>query len=182
MLLLIFASQIASAFSEEVCNKFLNDGLYKTYKTAGLGGWAHVVHDEGFWAGTSVGTTEAPTIFLDPKWWSNGSTSSAQTTSSWGSCSPMVMNQLHEQREFYFVQNRKEIIREVAKGHGEHLETIAYFSMCEKARLPTFYRELQKRTEDLIYKPANLRYNDIIDQTISQEEKLRSACYLPNMI
>lgn len=165
------------ALDHAACSRLLNNGLYKKYEYGGIDQpLTKATKRHGSSKGTSATSTEGTTALLDPKYWSNVSTSETQSTSSTGECNLFGLNQLKEQRELYFSQNRDELIADIAKGYGEHLQILASYSLCDEDKYHLFNNKLQERTGYFIR--AENGYGELIDQTVAQSSDLSGVCHI----
>lgn len=167
----------AQAINLSACSGLLNKGWYKTYKYMGIDQPAtKATKAQGTTKGSSAITTEASTASLDPKYWSNVSTSNTQSISSYGQCSALGMLELKEKRELYFVQNRDIIEEEMSQGKGLHLEVLALFALCDEDAQPVFRQLLQRNTARFL-EVKNLGYGHELDQLIQSESSLKGRCH-----
>lgn len=167
-------SSSAYAINTSGCSSMLNNGWYKKYKYRGVDGAASKATTKDGFKGSSATSTEGSTASVDPKWYSNYSTFGSQYISSWGPCAMFAGNEIRENREKYFVQNRDEILKEIAAGQGEHVNVLASFSLCEDQAISTYGAELQKNIGSLIH-PA-VSYNHALDQIIAGSSVLAANC------
>lgn len=166
------------AWDSAKCSKMLNDGLYKKYKFGGIGDAnANAITGEtkksGSTSASSATSTEGSTALLDPKYYSNITTSEGQSTSSTGDCSLFALKERETFRNQYFAQNEFQIMNEIAQGGGMHIEDLAWLSLCdndanlEKVLQANFSKFLQ----------ANKNGGAIIDQIVYQDPDLKTKCY-----
>lgn len=169
------SAQSCFAFNIGACSTFMNDGLFKKYQYQGFDNpGTKATKNVGSSKATFVVTTESSTASIDPKWWMHVTTSDAQYTSSWGACSGFGDIQLYQQRDDYYAQNRDEILREAAKGEGEHLKVLATYSLCEDQAVSEFAHQLQKRTSLLL--KIN-QVGPVLDAMVMDEPSLKKACW-----
>lgn len=174
-LILIYSSS-SMALNQQACSRLLNDGLYKKYEYGGVDQpLTKAVKRHGSSKGSSATSTEGTTALLDPKYWSNVSTSETQATSSTGECNLFGLNRLKEQRDLYFAQNSDEIMAEIAQGRGEHVSVLASYTLCDQDKFETFGRALQMKMKDFISEEQD--YGAIINQAISANS-LEKNCYI----
>lgn len=137
------------AIDSAKCSALLNDGLWKKYKYMGIGesnmkACTNGTKQDGSSTAISDSTTESTTAFSDPKYTSNAYTSQTQSTSSWGECSMFAnVERLKEDREVYIAQNETEVLIDLARGKGEHLKVLTFYSAC----LPAAYSELGRKIQ-----------------------------------
>lgn len=170
----VFSSS-AYAMNISGCSNMLNNGWYKKYKYRGVDGAAFKATTKDGFKGSSATSTEGSTASLDPKYSANYSTFGSQYWSSWGPCAMFGSNEIRENREKYFVQNRDEILKDIAVGQGEHVNVLASFSLCEDKAISTYGAELQKNIGSLI-QPKN-SYNQALDQIVSSNSFLAANCF-----
>ena len=164
------------AINHQACSKMLNDGLYKRYEYGGIDQpLTKATKRHGSSKGTSATTTEGTTALLDPKYWSNVSTSETQSTSSTGECNLFGLNKLKEQREMYFLQNRDEIIAQISQGGGPHVNVIAAYTLCDKNKFRYFSDELQRKTGSFI--KIEKDFGTLLNAAIL-DGKLEQACLI----
>lgn len=181
---LLFTSSLCFAIDQAACSKLLNNGLYKTYKYGGIDQpLTKATKDHGISKSTSVTSTEGSTASLDPKYWSNVTTSETQSTSSWGPCNAIGMNDadIKRNRALYIVQNKDEVIKEIAQGGGEHLKVLATFSLCDKSAYDSFSKTLQVGTAQFIEMKDDMSLGNIIDQKIKENRDLSVSCHAYNI-
>lgn len=177
VILLSLTSFSVLALDINACSRLLNNGLYKKYEYGGIDQpLTKATKKHGSSKGTSATSTEGTTALLDPKYWSNVSTSETQTTSSSGECNLFALNQIKESRELYIIQNRDELMVEVSKGQGEHLDVLATFSLCDKGATSNFKQSLQHETSELLKVKEN--FGRVIDSMVSSNEVLNKACHI----
>ncbi len=161
----------------------LNKGLYKTYKYGGIGEayWNACTKgskEDGPVTASSDATTEGSTALLDPKYYSNVSTSQTQSTSSWGDCSAFAMKvHFNEQRKQYIAQNLDEILIEIARGEGEHLKTVTFYSMCKKSTYPSIAKGLKRSFSVTKGSFGPREITSGIDSLMIADSDIGSNCY-----
>ena len=90
------------SIDQKKCSKLLNNGLYKKYEYGGIDQpLTKATKKHGSSKATSVTSTEGSTALLDPKYYSNITTSETQFLSSTGACSGIALNQIKENRRKY---------------------------------------------------------------------------------
>lgn len=180
---IVLASTSAFAIDSRKCSKMLNEGMWKRYKYGGMGEYNMNVmtqgtKKQGSSTVTSDVSTESSTALLDPKYYSNVSTSQTQSTSSWGDCSAFAhAEQLRKDREVYIAQNEHEVMMDVARGAGEHLKVITFYSACAPEAYPKLSAELQKSLAGEKTIPNTKTICQSIDKIISGNENLKTQCY-----
>jgi hypothetical protein len=174
-LISILFSNLSFSIDYAACSKMLNDGLYKTYKYGGIDQpLTKATKDHGFSSASSVTSTEGTTAILDPKYWSNITTSETQSTSSTGECSAIALNNLKSERELYIAQNRNELFLDIAMGEGKFTEVLAYMSLCDKQATPDFQKAIQGKIESFVDRKIDL--GSLIDQAVI-DSKLLGKCH-----
>lgn len=167
----------ALAMNQSKCSKLLNNGLYKKYEYGGIDQpLTKATKKHGSSKGTSATSTEGSTASLDPKYWSNITTSETQFISSSGACSAIALNQIKENRSKYIAQNFDEIKKEIAQADGEHLSVLAMFSLCDKSSEVPFMRALQKDFKK-INSSNSKTMSDIIDNKVKKSKVLALSCH-----
>ncbi len=165
------------AINQQACSKMLNNGLYKTYKYGGIDQpLTKATKDHGISKASFVTSTEGTTALLDPKYWSNVTTSETQSTSSSGACSAIGFNKLKENRNKYIAQNYNEILKEASRGAGEHLQALAAFSLCDHEAFSRFFKHSKENVSNFIDKTGP-EIGTIIDQTIKADNSLEGKCF-----
>ena len=179
----ILAVVSTSAFSMDSrkCSNMLNNGMWKKYRYNGIGE-AHQnaltqgSKRDGASTASSHSSSEGTTGLSDPKYYSNVSTSNTQSTSSFGECNIFAQaKDLRKDREVYMAQNKHEVMIDIARGNGEHLKVVTFYSAC----LPEAYSELSTRLQEHLGKTQDQDVRSIcssIDQIISQDATLQSKC------
>lgn len=157
------------------CANFMKDGLYKKYEyLSALEAWKKYGSTTGF----TYWSTEPTTTALDPKVWLHSSTSVANVVSSFGPCRLFGIQEMFLQREKYFVQNKVEILKEIARARGEHLNVLAAFSLCEADAVPAFRRKLQNQLPKFIEPNSQNETGKIIDRALQQDSTLKQKCII----
>jgi hypothetical protein len=175
-----FVSITAHGWDSNRCKALLNDGLFKKYDYAGLDisyASADASHKDGTTKGSFHVTGEQTTTTFDPKFWVHESSSIGGFTTSTGPCKAIGLNEIRQQRELYFAQNKTEIFKEIAKGRGEHLRVLSGYSLCEDSAVDHFSETIQSRMKEFIETPETRPYGIIIDDAIKQDESLKASCY-----
>jgi hypothetical protein len=173
---IFLATPSVMAWDSSRCASFVDDGLYTKYKYMGPGeGFTKASKDQGSVKGFSAPSTEGSTASLDPKYSSHQSSSLGQYLSSTGPCAMIGLNEMKERREKYFVQNKDEILREIAKGQGEHLNVLATYSLCEKQSFNQFSQKLQQNMDQFLNRKES--YGEVIDTSVKSDQHLVDACY-----
>lgn len=176
LLMLLFSGK-TFAWNAGKCTTYLNEGLYQKYEYQGFDQPAtKATKKHGSTQGSTKMSTETSTASLDPVHWTHLTASVTQGFSSWGPCSGLGLKQMREHREKYIVQNKEEILKEISKGQGEHLNVLASFSLCEDKSVPDFSSSLQKRMNQFIDKSEKTFFGDIIDASIRGHLTLRAQC------
>lgn len=171
------------AINSKKCSAMLNNGLWKKYRYGGIGesnanACTQGTKKEGSSTVTSDASTEGSTSMLDTKYTSNVWTSQTQSTSSFGECSAFAQTeQRKKDREIYMVQNEHEVLIDIARGNGEHLKVITFYSACA----PEAYKELGLKLKQSLSKhsamPEVKTLCSDIDLIISQSESLKQVCF-----
>lgn len=178
LFLLLAYSTAASAINQAACSKLLNDGLYKKYEYGGIDQpLTKATKKHGLSKSTSVTSTEATTALLDPKYWSNITTSETQSTSSYGPCSAIALEHLRKIRNLYIAQNKDEVFNQISLGQGEHLNVLAVMSLCESKSLKKFNQSLQGKMKDFIFHTDDKNLGTLLDKAILSNKKLATTCY-----
>lgn len=183
---ILIASSSAFAIDSRKCSKMLNEGMWKRYKYGGMGEYNMNVmtqgtKKQGSSTVTSDVSTESSTALLDPKYYSNVSTSQTQSTSSWGDCSAFAhAEQLKKDREVYIAQNEHEVMIDVARGAGEHLKVITFYSACAPEAYPELSSKLQRSLAGEKTIPNTNTICQAIDDIISNNTILKSRCLVLN--
>lgn len=167
------------ALNQNACSRMLNNGLYKNYQYGGVDQpLTKATKRHGASKGSSATSTEGTTALLDPKYWSNVSTSETQTTSSTGECNLFGLNQLKEQRELYILQNKDELIADISMGNGEHLQVLAQYNLCDEDKYNLFGKYVQAQTKNFVNATEN--YGSIVDRAVAGASELRNVCHVFN--
>lgn len=162
----------------------LNNGLYKTYKYGGVG--------EAYWNAITQGskkdgpftvtgqstTTEPTTMTFDPKYTTNAWTSQTQSTSSWGDCSMFALrDELRKNRKQYIDQNLNELKMEIARGEGEHLKVVVFYSACQKQAIAPISNYLRSHMPSYLGAGAIENISNDIDHLVKDELSNQGLCY-----
>lgn len=170
------------AIDSRKCSTMLNNGMWKKYRYGGMGEYnmnlmTQGTKKQGSSTVTSDVTTESTTALSDPKYYSNVSTSQTQSTSSWGDCSAFAqVQQLKKDREIYIAQNEHEVMIDVARGAGEHLKVITFYSACAPEAYSELSAEIQKSFAGAKTIPSTKTICQSIDKVISESASLKSKC------
>ena len=158
----------------------LNNGWYKTYRWQGVGNKFPDMTDESKRNGSSKAQTdissEGTTAGLDPKFTSNDLSFLTQAISSFGDCSMFALKERKNQRDLYIAQNFAQVRKEIAEGHGLHMETLAYMSLCEEDAQTEFNMTLQSSYEELYSSKAS-NVGTAIDKIINSAPGLNQKCF-----
>lgn len=143
------------------------------------GGSSKATREEGSTVGSSLSSTEDSTAVIDPKWWSNHVmdafvyrlSSSGRT----GPCkySTVAKNKIKEIRELYFVKNNEDVLKEISRGSGEHLNVLAELSLCDKKSYPYFATAMQQNMDAFL---NSKNKGKIIDGVIKNTKSLSLEC------
>lgn len=185
LLVLVGASTLsvpAFAVDSGKCSSMLNEGLYKKYKWRGMGesnskAITAETKSSNIVSASSKMTTEGSTASLDPKYSSNVSTSQTQASSSWGECSLFALQERKEQRDLYVEQNLDQIKKDISSGQGNHLQTLAWFSLCEDSAQAKFNQAMQEHMSDFLVTDSK-ELNKNIDGVIKGNAELSGQCYV----
>lgn len=178
----LILSSSAFAIDSRKCSNMLNNGMWKKYRYGGMGEYnANMITQgtkkQGSSTVSSDISTESSTAILDPKYTSNVSTSQTQSTSSWGECSAFAQaEQLKKDREVYIAQNRPEVMMDIARGTGEHLNVITFYSACAPEATAELSSKLQSTLAEEKTVPDTKTICQSIDRIISETESLKSKC------
>lgn len=162
----------------------LNNGLWKKYKYGGVGeaninACTQGSKREGSSTVLSDGTTEASTASVDTKYTSNVWTSQTQSTSSFGECNAFAQSeQMKKDREIYIAQNESEVLMDIARGNGEHLKVVTFYSACPPEAYKELSSNLQKLISDSEKVPNSKSICQNIDSIISKNQSLKEKCAL----
>jgi len=83
----------------------------------------------------------------------NGTSKSTQTTAitmGTSNCNPQGLVKLEKEREVYAQSNYSSLVKEMAMGQGEHLNTLAGLYGCSEDSYGTFQSMVQKNFEEII--------------------------------
>ena len=162
------------------CSRMLNNGLYKTYRWQGINNRGPDMTAETKKNGSSHAysdiSTENSTADLDPKYTSNFLSSMAGGTFSSGDCSLLALSERKNQRDLYITQNFAQVRKEIAEGHGPHVETLAYMSLCDEDAQTEFDMTLQSSFEELYSSKAS-NVGTAIDKIINSAPGLNQKCF-----
>ena len=180
----IIAVMSTSAFAVDSrkCSSMLNNGLWKKYKYGGVGesninAMTQGTKRDGSSTASSDMSTEGTTAISDPKYTSNVSTSQTQSLSSWGECSAFAKTkEMRKDREIYVAQNETEVLIDVARGDGEHLKVLTFYSACSPEAYKELSAKLQKSVGESETMPDSKSICASIDRIISQSSDLKSKC------
>ena len=173
---LILSTQSTFALDFDVCSKMLNNGWYQKYEYGGVDQpLTKATKKLGSSKGMSATSTEGSTAISDPKYWSNVTTSETQFLSSWGDCSAIGLHEVKEVREKYYVQNRPEILKEMAQGQGRHIEVLASFSLCDSTAKAEMGSTFQKNIKNFMDAKEG-DYGTHVDMLIKKSPSLSKQC------
>lgn len=182
LVVVLMTTSTVYAMDSRKCSRMLNNGLWKKYKYGGVGeanmnACTQGTKKDGASTVTSDATTEASTTAIDTKYTSNVWTSQTQSTSSYGDCNTFAqVEQLKKDREIYMAQNEHEVLIDIARGNGEHLKVITFYSACA----PEAYKELGLKLKQTLSKhdsiPEIKTLCTSIDLIISQSDSLKQVC------
>ncbi len=170
------------AMDSAKCSALLNDGLWKKYKYMGMGesnmkACTNGTKKDGSSTATSDGTTEGTTAMSDPKYTSHVHTSQTQSTSSWGECSMFAnVERLKEDRELYIAQNETEVMIDLARGKGEHLKVLTFYSACLPAAYSELGRKIQLQMARTLENYSAKTIASDLDNAINDSVELKDLC------
>lgn len=169
-------SQNAFAIDYDACSKMLNNGWYKKYEYGGIDQpLTKATKKHGSSKGTSATSTEGSTATFDPGYTTNVYTSHTQFTSSWGACDSIALERLEKIRENYYAQNKPEILKQMARGQGPHLDVLASLNLCDAESRSSMATQFQKNIRSFMDVQEG-GYGKAVDSLIHQETSLSSAC------
>lgn len=160
--------------------------MLKKYKYGGMGEayWQAITggtkKDGSTKASSESSTTEPTTMLLDTKYTSNVYTSQTQSTSSWGDCSLFaIRKELKKLRKTYLAQNLNEIKIEMARGKGEHLQVLTFYSICSKEAYTPLSKSIQRNFSIIMQNKNHVnQLINHIDTTIKESSTLQKYCYI----
>lgn len=182
VILLLLDAQRTFALDQKKCSKLLNKGWYKKYEYGGIDQpLTKATKREGSSKGVSETSTEGSTALSDPKYWSNVSTSETQSTSSFGECNLFGLQKIKENRDSYIAQNSHRTLNEIAIGKGDHLDTIATFSLCEDQYFSAFAESLHTNMKSFL-ESKDQNYGSVVDRIVASDPKLAKGCHSFNTL
>ena len=144
----------AYALKGQACNKFANHGWWRHYRFLGIVGKGKALSEgtkrEGSTSLATDATSEHLTSTIDPGAWTREGISTSQSTSSWGACSLIALQELREERDHFIALNTDEIKRDSAFGAGQYLKTLAFYSLCDLEGTLELSRQMQKNIAQFI--------------------------------
>jgi hypothetical protein len=179
---MLIATSPLYAIDSKKCSNMLNNGMWRKYRYGGMGEayWnacTQGTKKEGSSTVTSDSSTEASTTAVDTKYTSNVWTSQTQSTSSFGECSAFAQaEQLKKDREVYIAQNEHEVLIDIARGNGEHLKVITFYSACAPEAYKELSSDLQRSISGAADVPDTKTICVNIDKIISENQFLRTKC------
>lgn len=182
LFLLFLVVPSAYAVDSKECSKLLNDGLYKKYRYMGVGesnaqAMTNGTKRQGSSTASSDVSSEISSAILDPKYTSNYSTSQTQSLSSWGECSLFAdVGALKEDRTKYIAQNETEVLIDIARGDGEHLKVLTFYSACSEKSYPVLSKKLQHSFSNKTTLPKASDIGSDIDEIIQNDAFLKNSC------
>ena len=171
------------AIDSQKCSAMLNNGMWKKYKYGGIGeaklkACTQGTKQDGTSTATSDASTESTTMVVDTKYSTNVTKSQTQSTSSFGACSAFAnVDQLKKDREVYIAQNEHEVLIDMARGSGEHLKVITFYSACAPEAYPELSSSLQKSISGKGQIPDIKTLCLDIDQIIAKNPSLKDKCF-----
>lgn len=164
------------ALDMDACSKLMNNGWYKKYEYGGVDQpLTKATKKHGSSKGTSATSTEGSTASVDPGYTTNVYTSHTQFTSSWGACDSIGLQRVEEAREKYYSQNKSEILKQMARGEGEHLAVLASFSLCDSDARAPLALQFQKNIQRFADLSGN-SYGAVVDSIIVSDSALATRC------
>jgi hypothetical protein len=133
--LAILLGQSAFAIDIPKCGKMINQGWIKKYDYFGMYFHGLTVSLDGTKKqGTSHVTTESQlqltTGMFDPGLWTNTTTGTSQSTSSWGECSLFADYIRNERAKIFMAENYNELKKDIVRGEGEYLQAMSEIYLC----------------------------------------------------
>jgi hypothetical protein len=175
-----YGSDPALAVNSEACSKLRNHGWWRTYQYHGTGeskmnAITNGTKRDGSSKYSSDSSTENSTYTVDPGASTRISTAGTQGISSWGECS-LFAKEMKKERDFYIAQNMDELKKEIARGQGEHIQVLAFYSFCDAAALPALSSELRSDFPAIVRLRNEQEFSLKVDQLIQAKPDLRSLC------
>jgi hypothetical protein len=128
-------TQAASAIDIPKCGKMINQGWFMKYDYFGL--YFHGVtvsldgtKNQGTSHVTTEGSKQMSTGMLDLGLWTNSTTGTSQSTSSWGECSLFAEFIRKERMKIFMAENLNELKMDIASGSGEYLQAASEIYLC----------------------------------------------------
>ncbi len=180
----ILSSNICLAFKNDQCNTYIKKGgWFREYKYAVANGILYAgttkaIKEKGPVSGVSSAFLEQSTFSLDPGVSTKESTSTLQSSSSWGECKLFGLRMLLEDRKKYVAQNLDEIKKQSSQGMGTHLENLAYYSGCPLLATGFFSKVVQSHFANVYDQNNAEAITQSLDQILNADPVLRDQCWL----
>lgn len=175
MIVLIIAFPGTSRADYYSCSKKIYEqGWLRKYEYKGTT-WRAASQKSGVFSTIQI-STEDITSSVDPGVTTGQFFSSAQYVSSWGECAAADIFVVKNNQEKYIEQNMTELKKQVALGHGYHVDSLAVFSGCSKADAKIWSKELQAHTAELYDAQSGAAFGHIVDGIIKGNSELTSSC------
>ena len=171
------AEDPAKCFNTRTSRAMLRKYNYKYVGPPGVS--SRTSGQEGSSKVSSARSTQNVTMISDPGVSTGESTSSTEFSSSYGDCDYFGLNQRQIQREAFIAENLPELKRDIARGRGERLDILAYYSACNASATGQLAGALRSNYADLQGLGSGLgEFSSKIDTIIQRDPLLSRACQL----
>lgn len=167
----------------KLCNEkvLYSKGLFKKYEmkyTAGEGGTStsKTSEKEGSLKVSANSSGQSVTSTFDPGVWIGSSTSTTQSSSSFGECSSIRNTSLWNQREEYIAENYLVLQNEISKGQGESIDVITFLSGCPPEVKIQFSNLMHENYNSLFDQKQGWEFSPEVDRLLDSHHVLDKAC------
>ena len=157
------------------CGKSIFDkGVLRKYEYAPNTLWQNV---SKFGSSTTTGfVKENLTATIDTGVTTGTATSTAQHFSSWGPCSALGAFWSLSYQEQYIEQNKRELLQEMAKGQGGHIDTIGNFLECNPEEMTKIKPYLQNSLPNYLHLESGKELFQAIKEGLAAKKELNLTC------
>tara|TARA_B100001248_G_scaffold262510_1_gene259016 strand:- start:3724 stop:4290 length:567 start_codon:yes stop_codon:yes gene_type:complete len=171
-------SNFAMANAYKCAKMVYSDGWLIDYEYLG-NTWGANTKKHGALSSTFGSSIEKTTSSVDPGVYTGQAMSSMQYSSSWGDCSMLDYHITKKIRKDYIEQNIHEIRKQIALGHGIHIDSLAFLSGCKGIEQNRWLHNLRQNTE-IFYEAENADGFVLgLDSMIQSDRNLNRKCQMP---
>lgn len=175
-----FVAPSALADSYSCAKMVFKDGWLKQYEYKG-NTWGANTKKHGAVSSTVGSSAESVTSSVDPGVMTGNIMSTMQFSSSWGECSMVDYYITKEFREQYIEQNMNEVKKQIAKGDGHHIRSLAFLSGCTNLEYDHWVQQLRANMTHFYDAKKAKDFGTHLDNMIQKNNSLSKNCQIPKL-